>query len=237
MALVMPANGAGIYQAGSSHLRLDNLTLYANHANGDGGGIHSISDLTIHNSTIINNQAGIPGINAHKGGGIYSSGSFTLTNVNLTGNKAIGSYPGGGLGGGIHHTGSGLIQSSLFANNHGSLTGAGLGVYGGTTHVVQTTFDSNHTGGVGLGGGIYLTDNGTITVTHSTLANNSGVTGVGGGIYNYSGMFYLRNSVLSNSDATNCHGNITSLGYNLSDDNSCALSGNGDVNNTPRPFR
>ena len=42
----------------------------------------------------------------------------------------------------------------------------------------------------------------------------------------------LQNSIIANKSVTICVGTITSHGYNLSSDGSCAFSNSGDLNNT-----
>jgi hypothetical protein len=64
-----------------------------------------------------------------------------------------------------------------------------------------------------------------LAVNNSTVSGNSA-----GGIFN-SGTATLQNSIISNS-GPNCSGAITSHGYNLISDGSCAFSGPGDMNNT-----
>src|SRR5215467_5416996 len=62
--------------------------------------------------------------------------------------------------------------------------------------------------------------------------NNSTVSGnPDGGIFN-GGTATLQNSIVANNSGANCGGTITSHGYNLSSDGSCAFSNSGDRNNT-----
>ena len=106
----------------------------------------------------------------------------------------------------------------------------------GWTHVRQkpvhlTLIKSTITGNSAVheGGGIGNIT-GTLTLTNSTVSANSatGVRAVVGGIL-------VKNSIFANSPAGgNCHIAAISLGYNLSDDNSCAgaFFQTGDRNNT-----
>jgi hypothetical protein len=62
--------------------------------------------------------------------------------------------------------------------------------------------------------------------------NNSTANGnSAGGIVN-GGKAALQNSIIANNSGTNCGGTITSHGYNLSSDGSCALGNSGDLNDT-----
>jgi len=62
--------------------------------------------------------------------------------------------------------------------------------------------------------------------------NNSTVSGnSAGGVFN-NGTATVQNSIIANNSGTNCNGTITSHGYNLSSDGSCAFSNSGDRDNT-----
>ena len=51
------------------------------------------------------------------------------------------------------------------------------------------------------------------------------------GIFNVKGSTaVLQNSIVANNAGGNCHGTITSGGYNLSSDDSCEFTGPGDLN-------
>ncbi|MEZ4570576.1 MAG: hypothetical protein R2849_09670 [Thermomicrobiales bacterium] len=81
------------------------------------------------------------------------------------------------------------------------------------------------------GGGIF--NNGSLTLTNSTLAGNGANLGSGGGIFNYLVTANLQATIIAGSPAGgNCGGNIISLGENLSDDGSCNLIAAGDLPNT-----
>jgi hypothetical protein len=128
--------------------------------------------------------------------------------------------------------------------------GGGIGTFGGTLTVNNSTLSGNSGGD---GGGIGTSNGVTVTINNSTLAkntafrwgggissfgatlaiNNSTLSGnsaqTGGGI---DGTVTLQNSVVANSPSGgNCHGTMTSNGYNLSSDASCNFSGPGDMNN------
>ena len=81
------------------------------------------------------------------------------------------------------------------------------------------------------GGGIY--NNGTLTVTNSTLSGNS-VTDVdygrGGGISNSGGSATLQNTIVANSPSGgDCYGTVTDGGHNLDSDGNCGF---GTANNS-----
>jgi len=80
-----------------------------------------------------------------------------------------------------------------------------------------------------FGGGISCY--GTLTLSNTTISGNN--AGTGGGIDIYGGTAALQNSIVANSSyGGDCYGSLTSKGYSLSSDNTCAFNGTGDLNNT-----
>ena len=152
-------------------------------------------------------------------------GALTLMNSTLSGNAA--SYGGGGVeGAGVQLT---IIGSTISGNSAGQF-GGGVFTGDGPTTIINSTL-ANNTSGY-KGGGLYA-GGATTTVINSTLAGNSAPWG--GGIYTFA--LTLKNSIVANNQASaqgaNCilEAPITSGGHNLVDDNTCALSGVGDMNN------
>jgi fibronectin-binding autotransporter adhesin len=169
-------------------------------------GTVSISDVTIQNGNTIGD-----------GGGIANHGTLTLRNCTLGANSAI-------LGGGISNDGELALTNSTLSGNSAGLGGGGI-ANSGTLTLTNCTLSGNS---AYLGGGIQNT--GTLTLTNCTLSGNSVVSG---GAIDNRGTLRLANTILANSQSgANCRGGITSAGYNLSDDNSCAssLTGPGDRN-------
>jgi len=181
-----------------------------------------ISDLTIQNGA-----QSFP-----YGGGIYNDryGVLTLTNCTLSDNSAS-------EGGGISNSGALTLADCTLSGNSAE---DGGGIYNwGDLAVTNSTLSGNSaSGGFYGGGGIYNV--GTATLTSCTLSGNSatrdhsGAPLSGGGIYNAgTATLTLTNTIVANSPSGgNCAGAVTSTGYNLSDDNSCAssLTGPGDRN-------
>ena len=86
-------------------------------------------------------------------------------------------------------------------------------------------------GGI-LNGGLFQS-NGTIVINNSTLSGNTAHDGRGGGIFNVKGStVVLQNSIVANNTGGDCRGTMTSDGYNMSSDDSCAFNGPGDLNTT-----
>jgi predicted outer membrane repeat protein len=198
---------------------------------------------SIHGVTIQNGRAA-------DGGGIWNSGTLTLNRVVVTSNTATND------GGGIYNsTGGTLTLTDVTINgNTATADGGGMKVYSGTVTMTGVTVNGNTAGS--LGGGIYNTE--TMTLTNVTISGNTATQG--GGFFNQDtatltnvtisnntgdGFFQdgyaytnatLKNTLIANNTAANCDLNkaLTSQGYNLSSDNSCATSftTTGDLNNT-----
>jgi predicted outer membrane repeat protein len=223
------ANGASTYEGGGvdNHgtLTVTNSTFSGNNARVIGGGIFNAGTLTVTNSIFSGNSAG------NYGGGISTQGTLTttVTNSTFSGNSA-------GQAGGIQNGSPLTVTNSTFSGNSAGEDGGGI-FNSGTLTVTNSTFSGNKAGAnpatPGGGGGI---DNfGTLTVTNSTFSGNSGAFGGATG-----NLFTSKNNLFANNPGGNCAAgsngsSITSLGHNLSDDQSCVsgFTQTGDMNSTP----
>ncbi len=161
-----------------------------------GGGIQNSGTLTVSNSTLSGNSAGV----GELGGGIFNSsgGTLTVSNSTLSGNSG-GVYTSNG-GGGIFNDGGTLTvsNSTLSANS----ADQGGGIYNDGTLTMSNSTLSTNTAAGGQGGGIFNT--GTLTMSDSTLSGNSSTILVGGGIYN-DGTLTMKSTLLANeSSGGNC---------------------------------
>ena len=229
-------NAVRVFNIGSGTVTLDGMSIVNGRVNGQGGsglggGIYSYGTLTVSNSTLSGNFAGVGGggifndngtlivsnsnlsgnsvpfggsnNNAQPGGGIYNyaGGTLTVSNSNLSGNSAL-------FGGGIFNNAGGTLMVSNSTLSGNSAVGGG-GIYSlGTSTVSNSTLSGNSSGG-GAGGGIY-SGSGTLTVSNSTLSGNSSQSG--GGIFNNSGTLAISNSTLSGNSAQVYGGGIYSSG-------------------------
>src|SRR6266566_2339257 len=237
----------------AAHVTLSKLTIRNGKAT-SGGGINNSGTLTLTNSTVSGNWAPIPCIRffvfcelsagTASGGGIYNSGALTISNSIISGNHA-GSYCTGtcsAFGGGIYNRGTLMMikNSTLTGNSAGTAcstsiscrvgVGGAFYTFGGTVTLNNSTVAGNSAyrcSGVCTGtGGAIVNGLGNLGMNNSTVSGNSA-----GGIFN-DGTATLQNSIVANNSDTNCGGTITSHGYNLSSDGSCAFSNSGDRNNT-----
>ena len=158
-----------------------------------GGGIHNTGEVSITDSTISGNTA------TH-GGGIYNAGALTATNTVISGNT-VSSWGGGIYSNGINSTM--ILTNCTISGNFalkdglGSGSGGGIFIWEGDAIVTDCTISGNS--GRGAGGGVY--NNGTLTLTNSTISANTitdpaSYSGNGGGIYN-SGTLFATNSMIT----------------------------------------
>ena len=193
-----------------------------------GPGVFNLGSLTINFCTITNNLAvGFGGF----GGGIFNEGVVTINDSTISQN---GNVLGGG---GIYSSGYVTINNSTIVANTGLIGGGienrsilnGDGVLTGGILTIKNSNLSSNTGTIGGG----ILNNGTLVVVNSTFSGNTAGEGKGGGIFNVKGsMVFVHNSIVANNTGGNCHGTLTSSGYNLSSDSSCSFDSAGDLNNT-----
>lgn len=187
-------------------------------------GILNSGTLMLTNSTVTDNTGD------NFGGGIYNVGTMTLTDTTVSDNILLGTNTSGG-GGGIFSSGTMTLTRTTVSGN--STIGRGGGIYSADPTVTLT--NSTISGNTALNGGGIFNRFGTVNLIHVTLTGNT-ATDNGGGVWNFGGTMTLTNTIVnSNMAATpsdDCAGAITSLGYNLASDTSCALGGTGDLNST-----
>jgi hypothetical protein len=152
-----------------------------------GGGIWSIGELTVIDSTISENSS------TAGGGGIASrDGRLTVIASTLNSNTAAS------RGGGINTTNSELaiIDSALFGNS--AVHGGGL-FGGGTTEVDNSTISGNS---AVLGGGAFLSApaEATLAIRRSTVTANS--ASVTGGVFVNSGRLLVDGAIVAQNSAS-----------------------------------
>jgi hypothetical protein len=198
----------------------------------DGGGVNIVVTVSNANAHVSISNVTVRNGSGRPGGGIYNNGILTVNKCTVSGNIARGT-PSGGLGGGIHNGGTLKVNNSTVTGNQvsgvfGAGFGGGIG-NSGTVIVTNSTISGNTSSG--WGGGIGNLG-GNVSINNTTVAGNKETYSYGG-IANYSGTITLQNSVTANNSGGDCYTRvaITSNGYNLSSDGTCAFSGPGDRNN------
>jgi CSLREA domain-containing protein len=175
--------GGGIVNQDGATASVTNTLLSGNVANGHGGAIQNGGTLTLTGSTASGNTASNRG-----GGGIHAhadrfngnpASTTTITDSTITGNNA-----GSGSGGGVAGQGAFIINGSAISNNTGGLRGGGLKVgsgfsclncptnppINGSLSLTSSTVSGNS---AATGGGIFLADGTTGTITNSTVSSNA----------------------------------------------------------------
>jgi hypothetical protein len=200
---------------------LSYLTLQHGASSGGGSVIDNVGTVTITNSTLSDNSSSFGG----NGGAIFNESGHMLSiaNSTLSGNTADGRS-----GGAIANAGTMSITNSTLSGNSahsGGNSGAILNLPGGTLSITDSTLSGNSADFTS--GGISNSTGGTVTITNSTLSGNSVGANGAGGVYNPGGAtLKVGGSIIANSTGGNCAngGAFIDLGYNLSDDSSCAFS-------------
>ncbi|MCD7947110.1 MAG: InlB B-repeat-containing protein [Oscillospiraceae bacterium] len=155
------SGGGGVYLFVSATFVMHGGLIQANTAATNGGGLYlgNSATATMSAGSISGNTSG-----AIAGGVyVYLNGSFTMTGGDITGNTTNGN--GGGIY--ITATGSAMLENITLSGN------------GGMVNIGDTTF-----GPVTNGGGIYLTEGGTLSVLGTSyIVDNTAPLGMGGGIF------------------------------------------------------
>jgi len=215
---------------------VQNLTLMGGHRGVDAGrGVQ----LTLKNIVVRNNGPG-------SGAGVFNNSSHvTIIDSTIRDNFANDNFFGcdasGGTAGGIAKMCGGgfyeIINTSVI-NNTAREAGGGAVFVNADVHITNSTFSGNRVlSPTGISAAIMdFAEN--MYMHNVTIADNT-VPNPGGGAV---GMFSLTNEMkgvlLQRNTGGNCYTNfggqepIDSLGYNVSDDAGCVLTGPGDLENT-----
>jgi hypothetical protein len=152
-------------------VELRGLTLTGGDVAGHGGAILTSENLTVTGSTIHGNAAPLN----RRGGGIeVEFGALTLNTSTIHSNSA-------GRGGGINiDKGVLTINSSTISGNSVTGNGGGIFAYGvgtSTTATVRHSTIAGNSANSGLGGGIFSSNPGSISLNHTIVADNTAPSG------------------------------------------------------------
>ena len=203
--------GAGMYVQGYSGEANSNLE--ASHINYD-----------LNENLIIKNNISQAGSNA-QGAGIYFlfPKSMTLNDnsaitVNLVG-ATITNNQTDGFGGGIYFENSttNTTYKITINLNHGNIKN-NTATSGGGIYVNKGTIHSSLTEGKSLlienntatkdGGGLYITNGGSFTMSSGEISNNSTTSGDGGGVFMQDGSVTITNGTIRNNVSANYGGGL-----------------------------
>ena len=176
--------------------------------NGGDAGIENLAESELIDCVVSGNRTS----------GIFNVEALKVINTRITANRAIN-------GGGIETLGTLSLISSTVSRNEAIQDGGAIFVRaGGRVTATNTTFSGNFYNGI-------FNNGGQITLVNSTVSDTSR-----NAVINAGGQITLKSTLLANNGQFNCSGNASSLGYNLSDDDSCSsfMIRTGDENNVPR---
>ncbi len=198
------ADGGGI--ATDGNLLLSDVSVVGNFAEDFGGGIamFSAGTLSIRDSAISNNTAGLDGGGIWAGSGAnYKINLFEM--VSIDGNQAGPTSRGGGIyvDGGNTAASVSLSLVDFVGNKSGDAGGGAYIRAVGTFNQDRGSFQNNQSSdgnGFGGGGGLYLINNGASTIDGTTFRNNVSVSGGGGAAILTDAI--LRNTIFNNNRTT-----------------------------------
>lgn len=202
-----------------------------------GGGIALVGNVTLTNVVVTGNTA-------RADAGIHDTGTLTLINSTVSNNRGCGTA-GIGMNAGAPLT---LVNSTVSGNfvgpNPGTIDcpGSTRGLAAGinatfNTHLTNSTISGNVNAWTAADDAGGIRNSNTLTISYSTITGNT----IAGGSSNASGILnrvnssiLIQGSIVAGNGGGNCAnvGTLTSQGYNLSDDASCALTLPTDLPNT-----
>jgi hypothetical protein len=240
------AGGGGIFSS-ARPLTLANVTISGNSAegivfgnpiDGAGGGIFNAGPASLTNVAVTANSARTSGsISAFNGvgGGIFNMYSMSLTNSTVSENTTLGVGTGtgtAGSGGGIFNIGGSLsLANSTVSSNNAQGSGSGTSTFGSGGGIFN----------IGGRPGVFFNPSSEVSLNNVTVSGN--IARSGGGLYNAGNCcgpvgptpaLNLTSTIVAKQlSGMDCLavGPITSLGYNLDSDGSCALTAAGDLSN------
>jgi len=185
-----------------------------------GGGILNWQSLTLVRSAVTGNETPLAG------GGIANSGTMVIRESTIDSNHS--QMDEGGI---LNRQGATLeIVASTVSNNRADRYAGGI-VNTGTLSLVNSTISGNE---APLTGGVQNIGGGQMTATNSTIAFNEG--GSEGGLRNTGGDATITNTIIAENSGDQCatagNATLTSNGHNLASDDTCDLTGPGDLSNT-----
>ncbi len=227
------SNSAGQYGGGIASnggtVYMTRTTIQENYAPRGGGGLwNANADVTIEESHITENSAQSDG-QGNFGGGLYNIGRMIVRRSTIDYNTATD-------GGGIYTQGADnslWVEGSTISGNFVPGGAGGLQLGDGTTTIINTTVSGNSAGS--FAGGVESgAQNGSQTFQNVTVYGNSAPTGAN--FYQDEGEIVIspsiRNTIIANplGEGANCAflRQGTSLGNNLSDDESCYFDAESD---------
>ncbi len=222
-AVVVDGGGVErVFAIFNGHITLRNLTVRNGNAavQGYGGGIVNNSQLLLDQVVVRDNYA------PDSGGGVFNGGHLTIRRSVIENNVSDG------VAGGLFNHGTAVIEHSTFTNNQAT----GLDVFGGAIHNNRTwalTMTNSTVSGNRAASGAGISNSGTVTLSHVTIANNTAINNFGSGVSNYGSVSFKSTIVSQNVGGAQCEGGgaFISQGYNLDTGNTCRFNQASDLRN------
>jgi hypothetical protein len=195
--------GGGIRVAPAGVLTLTRSRVSGNRAAYRGGGIANYGRLTLNSSVVVGNRAGAKRDSTGGGGGIVNLGKLTLNGSSeVRGNRA------NNTGGGIENYDVLIMNGPSSVRGNTAELGGGIFLASDRPRYKDPTVTMNDassvrgnsatkdsSGGNGVGGGIFIFNEGTVTLRgSSSVSRNSAPATGGGGIVNWFGTAVLKDS-------------------------------------------
>ncbi|MDQ3759591.1 MAG: CSLREA domain-containing protein [Actinomycetota bacterium] len=222
--------GGAIYASNQTKLTVLDSQLTENRASGTGGAIATANSAktTVKGSSLRGNSVTSTTASVEGGAITHSAatGSLRVVDSSVAVNEVTGIGPGNAaLGGGIYSGGPLEIRRSFIGSNDARATtsgtaerGDGLYLTAGVAKVVNSTFFFNDSGDADNKGGAVYVGAGSARLQFTTLTGNTTATG-DGSLATGVGTIELGRSIIDNhAFSTPCDGNVTSLGFNVSED-------------------
>jgi hypothetical protein len=221
--------GGFAYQGVGGSVTIKETVISDNAAELGGGGIFSsLTELTISNSAVTRNST------LHTGGGLMiGGGRSVIADSEISGNRAAG-LTFDGLGGGIHYCCSEIsvsINGSSLSENEAFIAGGAVYLCCGASAVTREILNSTLSGNIAgqHGGGIETGF--PLALANVTISGNRSLEGAG---LAASQPVVVKNSIIAANPGGDClSGPFISLGHNLGSDDTCALTGAGDITADP----
>ena len=205
--------GRVMYIGENANVTLKNLTLKGGALLGEnGGGIYSKGNCKLNSCTISGNTAKVLS-GSVKGGGVYiESGSFKMEGCTISGNTAGSeTASANAFGGGIYGANGTKIDmndTTIFGNKVASVNdveGAGVYLSGAELTMQENSKISGNScvfeePASSYGGGVYINNSSTFTMTCGEISENSAK--YGGGVYVSGGKFIMNGGSISNNTVT-----------------------------------
>jgi len=214
-------HGHGIQNRGTLTVT-NSLVAFNSTLSGGGGAIDNRNVLYVYN-TILHNNYSYFGAGVANGNGAPAGAGSTaiLDHVHIVNNSSY--LEGGGI---INWAIMTITHSIIATNTVGTANGGGIDQVNGYLFLQDSVLHNNRSQNTifqGAGGGLYVANNSTVSISNTAIISNSAIHGAG--LYNTNGVIEIVNTTFSKNNSTNDGGGIWNDGI-------IALTNNTVVSNT-----